>query len=146
MDNSIVIYLLQQAYIVDEIGQHKPYFLRRRVLGSERSITRAEWAAAGERGLKPEKVLVMFAPDYKGEEIVQLEVDPAQASRPEILQTYSVYRAYKGANDLLELYVERKTGDATGTEVIPGPRIVVDSEGRYIQDADGRAILVLDNG
>lgn len=146
MDRSTDFYLLAQAYRVDEIGQFEPYFMRRRVMGRERSVSRAEWSAAGQYGLKPEKVLTMFGPDYQAEEIVQMVTRQATETRPEEIDTFSVYRTYRKTGDEVELYLERKVGDASGTEVIPGVRLVVDSSGRYLQDAEGRALLIVDYG
>ena len=42
----------------------------------------------------------MFAPDYKGEQ--NLEIDG---------EVYSIYRTYFAKNDMIELYVEKRRGD-----------------------------------
>ena len=45
----------------------------------------------------------MFAPDYEGEELA--EIDGVR---------YGVYRTYLGSNESIELYLERKTGATNG--------------------------------
>lgn len=63
------------------------------------SISMAEMYEAGNAGLKPEYRITIFEPDYDGEQIVELDG-----------VRYAIYRTWRGANDTLELYVERKAG------------------------------------
>lgn len=108
MDRSTPIYLISETYIVDDFGQHIAETERRKVYASVDSVTRAEWSAAGEMGIKPEYKLTMFEPDYNGEKIVQMEVRGT-------LQTFAVYRTFRAKDETLELYVEWKVGDSNGT-------------------------------
>ena len=75
------------------------------------SVTRAEWSAAGEQGLKPEYQVDVFAGDYQGEKIVRMEVNGTE-------QTFAVYRTYR-SGDTVELYLEWKTGDSSYEEPEP---------------------------
>jgi len=108
MDRSVAFYLVTDTYAADEIGQQVPTQTRRLVYGRINSVTRAEWAAAGELGIKPEMEITMFAGDYAGEKTVQMEVGNTTYS-------YAVYRTYQRTNDDLELYLEWKVGDSNGT-------------------------------
>lgn len=99
MDRSNTIKLISIAYDQDDIGQMKRTETPRTVYCDIRSITRAEWAAAGEQGLRPELEIVMFGPDYQGEKIVELDG-----------VRYGVYRTFFGRDDSIELYLERKAG------------------------------------
>ena len=63
------------------------------------SVSAEEMLAAGQSGLKPEWRVIMFAYDYNGQQIVELDG-----------VRYSVYRMYLGRNETIELYLERKAG------------------------------------
>lgn len=63
------------------------------------SISMAEMYEAGNAGLKPEYRITIFEPDYDGEQIAELDG-----------VRYAIYRTWRGTNDTLELYVERKAG------------------------------------
>ena len=138
MDRSSVITLIKKTYATDELKQQVPVETRRMVFCDLRSVTRSEWAAAGQMGLNPELVAVMFAPDYQGEQIVEISIsgisealyltdealqqlygynagllragadeDPAG---PGTAIRYGVYRTFRDRNEVVELYLERKTG------------------------------------
>lgn len=110
MDRSTPIYLISETYTVDSIGQHIPTLVQRKVYADVDSVTRAEWSAAGERGIKPEYRLTMFEPDYNGEKLVQMEVRGS-------METFAIYRTHRGRNETLELYVEWKVGASNGPVV-----------------------------
>lgn len=110
MDRSTPFYLVADSYTQDSIGQHIPVQTRRLVYGRIGSVSRAEWSAAGELGIKPEIMLTMFGPDYEGEKVVQMTINGTT-------KTFGVYRTYQGTNDELELYLEWKTGDSNGTNI-----------------------------
>lgn len=63
------------------------------------SVTRAEFFAGGQTGLKPEYRFTLFFGDYSGE--TELEYNGV---------AYAIYRSYYGRNDTVELYAERKAG------------------------------------
>ena len=60
----------------------------------------------GRNGLNPEYVFTMFEADYDGEQTIEYND-----------LRYGVYRTYKGRNDTLELYAERKGGTNKAEEV-----------------------------
>ena len=100
MDKSIAFYLLTAVKYQDEIGQFKETTRKRLVYGNVSSVTASEFFAGGQNGYKPELRITMFAPDFMGEQ--NLELDG---------QVYSIYRTYQGRNDTLELYLEKRCGD-----------------------------------
>lgn len=99
MDRSKVITLIKTAYQQDEIGQMIPEEIKRNAFCSVSSISLTEWSEAGRAGLKPELRATMFAFDYKGENIVELDG-----------VRYGVYRTHYGKGETVELYLERKAG------------------------------------
>lgn len=103
MDRSVELILISKTYTEDAIGQQIAAETRRSVYANVRSVSRAEWQAAGGMGLKPEFMATMFAPEYEGEDLCELTIFGAT-------NTYSIYRTYLGANELLELYLEKKVG------------------------------------
>lgn len=106
MDRSKVAYLVTETYQKDDIGQRIPVQTLRKIFCSVESVTRAEWSAAGEQGIKPECVMTMFGPDYHGEKVVMLDD-----------QLYGIYRTYRGRNDTVELYLEWKVGNSNDPDV-----------------------------
>lgn len=99
MDRSNIAYLISQTYETDSLMQRIPVETRRMIYCDVGSITRTEWDAAGRQGLQPSYRLTMFAPDYKGEKIVEYNG-----------QRYGIYRTYVAKNERLELYLEEKGG------------------------------------
>lgn len=99
VDRSRILTLIGVTYTVDSIGQQIPEETPRDVYCGVSSVSASEWFEAGRAGLKPECRVTMFAPDYEGEEIAELDG-----------VRYSVYRTYIGKNDTIELYLERKAG------------------------------------
>lgn len=100
MDRSTPIYLVAQSYIEDEYGVLQPVDTSRLVYANVTSVTASEWFEGGRNGLNPELRIRMFAPDYHGEEVVDLN-----------FKRYAVYRTYHARTDIIELYVQRKKGD-----------------------------------
>jgi len=113
MTEPIVLTLIAESWTKDEIGQRVPVYTERTILGERGSVTRAEWSAAGEQGLKPEYQVDVFVGDYQGERIVRMEVNGSQ-------QTFAVYRTYR-TGDTVELYLEWKTGDSSYVHENPEP-------------------------
>lgn len=106
MDRSISFNLVTDTYTEDSIGQQVAVHTRRAVYGRVGSVTRAEWNAAGELGIKPEMVITMFGPDYQGEKTVEIDG-----------KFYGIYRTYQRTTDDIEIYLEWKVGDTNGTTV-----------------------------
>lgn len=99
-----LITLIKEGYTRDEIGQMVPVETSRQVWAHLQSVTRAEWADAGQKGMQPQLVAITPIVNYDGESIVQLGVG-------ESAKRYSVYRTYFGPDtDSIELYLERKAG------------------------------------
>lgn len=99
MDKSSKAVLISCTYTEDAIGQRIATESRNSVFCSVESVSRAEWNTAGQNGLKAEYKLTMFAPEYKGETVCELNG-----------VRYGIYRTYLTKNDSIELYLERKTG------------------------------------
>ena len=100
-----LVYLIGVAYSEDEIGQLVPMETERAVWASVQSVSRAEWAQAGQAGLNPELVLTMPRVNYNGQKIVELRKSCGDAVR------YGVYRTYFSSDsDDIELYLEQKAG------------------------------------
>ena len=99
MDRSNVLTLVNVTYTTDALNQQVPQETTRDVFCSVFSVSAQEFFDAGQAGLKPEWRVTMFAPDYSGETIGELNG-----------VRYSVYRTYLGKNETIELYLERKAG------------------------------------
>lgn len=76
--------------------------VEREVWADVRSISRAEFAAAGAAGLKPSLMAVVHACDYGGQTRLRWEG-----------LTLEVYRTYRRGN-VVELYATEKRGKADG--------------------------------
>lgn len=99
MDKSKVLTLIGITYTADSIGQQVPKETRRDVFCNLSSVSASEWFDAGRAGLNAEHRATMFAYDYAGETIAELDG-----------VRYGVYRTYLGKNETIELYLERKAG------------------------------------
>ena len=99
MDRSRVVTLIALSYTQNSIGEQEPVEVKRNVFGNISSLSASEFFDAGRAGLNAEYRVTMFAYDYEGESIV--EIDGTR---------YGVYRTYLGKNETLELYLEQKTG------------------------------------
>lgn len=87
----------------DDIGNTVPAQpVEREAWADVRSISRAEFAAAGAAGLKPSLMAVVHACDYGGQTRLRWEG-----------LTLEVYRTYRRGN-VVELYATEKRGKADG--------------------------------
>lgn len=109
MDRSDVIYLLKDIYTVDSMGQRIPETTARAVFCNVSSVTGTEWFSGGQNGIRPEYRVTMFRWDYRGEETVNVGGDLQNGSLTGGTN-YTVYRTYHRDKDLLELYLEKRTG------------------------------------
>ena len=98
-----LITLISESYSKDGRGQHIPIENKSEVFCSIGSISKSEWFDAGRNGLKPEFKVTLPMYNYNDELIA--EIDGIR---------YSVYRTYKGLNDIIELYLEKKAGVHNG--------------------------------
>lgn len=99
MDKSRVLTLIGVSYQPDSIGQLVPQETRRNVFCNISSVSASEWFEAGRAGLNAEHRATMFAYDYAGETLAELNG-----------VRYGIYRTYLGKNETIELYMERKAG------------------------------------
>ena len=111
MDKAAVFTLIALAYTVDAIGQRVPFTQSTtgdpepaettREVYARRidSVTRTEWATAGQMGFQAEYRVTMFLHDYNGEGIAELDG-----------KRYAVYRTYHSAPDEIELYLGERAG------------------------------------
>lgn len=111
MAEAIDFYLVKETYVKDQIGQLVASLSRRQLLGERESVTRAEWSAAGQNGLQAQYRVNMFAPDYEGEKILQMETNGT-------MKNFGIYRVFR-SGDTLELYLEEKPGN-TNDPTVPG--------------------------
>ena len=91
MDRSRELWLISQTWTQGEFGEMKQTTQGRRVFCDVGSVSASR--------------VTMFAPDYQGEQIAQLDG-----------VTYGIYRTYLGKNETIELYLERKSGVTYGAE------------------------------
>lgn len=101
MDRSTPIYLVAETYAEDAYGVLRPTQTKRLVYANVTSVTADEWFEGGRNGLNPELRVRMFAPDYEGEEVVEING-----------YLFAIYRTYFARTDIIELYVERRKGKA----------------------------------
>lgn len=94
-----VIKLLNVTTRKDAYGIDRKAYTSREVFCNVKSVSRAEFHAAGRNGLNPDFEITMFAADYEGETVVEYEGN-----------TFAVYRTYRADGDYIELYVERQGG------------------------------------
>lgn len=100
MRYNAVIYLCKLVIMKDDIGQQvKRLSEKRKVYANEFSISRAEFAAAGEIGLRGSLAYQINSIDYSGEEYVYVGNE-----------RYHVYRDNK-AGDKTTLYLEKAVAD-----------------------------------
>lgn len=100
MEKTDVISLIGVKHEKDVLSQHVAEALPpREVFCCVKSITRAEWAAAGHRGAKPSVCAVVWADEYRGELTAKFGG-----------QRYGIYRTYQPNREEVELYLEKKAG------------------------------------
>jgi len=101
MDRSIDFVLLQKTRTKNTFGYYEETVKERTVFGRIGDVSASEFFAGGQAGFKPEYRITMFAPDYEGEDQCQIGDE-----------TFSIYRTYHATTDTLELYLERRAGNA----------------------------------
>lgn len=101
MDRSEILFLItteeeqDAAGIWKEVGQ-----TRRRIFCRVKEMNRQDWHNAGRDGLNPGLVFFVFAPEYRGEEVIEYKG-----------RNYYIYRTHEGRDpDELELYTTKKSG------------------------------------
>lgn len=99
MDRSEVITLIGVTESKDKYGMEVRTESARNVFVNVQSVSRQEFFSAGQAGMQPQLVFVMFQYDYEDERIVEYKG-----------KRYSVYRTYMRKDDNIELYVEERSG------------------------------------
>lgn len=130
MDRSNVTKLVSISYTNGGYGKRVATETKREVFCSVESIDRAEFFAAFNSDLRPEIKLTMFAPDYQGEVICELEVGGVWIK-------YDIYRTYIKKNEELELWCTRRNEDATQTVSLYSYGKNIKLHGVYITGTDG---------
>ena len=92
--------MISETFTENQYGVPVPTETEREVFCNVRSISQSEWFEGARNGLNPEFQVIVFQYDYAGEEIVELEKE-----------RYTVYRTYVRADEMIELYLERKQGN-----------------------------------
>lgn len=105
MDRTAVAYLVAETFQKDAYGVLQPTETRQKIYCNVSSVSMSEWFEGGRNGLNPELRLTTFSADYSGEKVV--EYNGAR---------YTVYRTYQTKNDTIELYCERREGNADGEQ------------------------------
>lgn len=101
MDRTTPVTLVAEDFTENEFGVLTRTTSEREIYADVQSVGAKEWFEGGRNGLNPEYKLRVFGPDYNGEEIVKI-----------FGKAYTIYRTYQTRTDTLELYVERKQGNA----------------------------------
>lgn len=101
MDRSAEITLLAKTRQKNAIGVYEEMITERTVYGQVGSVSASEFFAGGQAGFKPEYRVTMFAPDYEGEDSCRIGDE-----------TFTIYRTYLARTDVIELYLERRAGNA----------------------------------
>ena len=87
--------LIGESYEMDEWGNQVAVETRIPILCQVKSVSRQEFYAAAQSGLKPEIVFVVHAYEYNGERKVEFEG-----------KKYSVVRTYRAGFEEMELVCE----------------------------------------
>lgn len=101
MDRSSTAFLIGKDFIQDAYGVQHEVSTERQVFVSVQSVTSSEWFEGGRNGLNPELRFTMFRYDYTDEEEIKYNN-----------KHYRIYRTYLGRNDTIELYAEKRKGNA----------------------------------
>lgn len=101
MKRSEVAYLGASTDTRNQYGVIEQTITWNKVYVGVTSVSASEFFDGGKNGLRPEFRIVLFRYDYHGEELLKYgDVE------------YRIYRTYTRGNDEIELYVERRLGEA----------------------------------
>lgn len=103
MDRACEITLIKETYSTNALGESVKQEVKKTVLGTLYSITRAEFSAASQAGLSPEHEVLVFEGDYNGERTAILDGGK-----------YGIYRTFLRDDERVELYLTRKAGESDG--------------------------------
>lgn len=96
-------YLISYVSKQDESGfeADKPKEIRRKVWCKVESASGREFARMGQNNIRPQRRVTLWANEYDEQDTVELEG-----------KKYGVYRTFQPNPEEIELYLERKAGDA----------------------------------
>lgn len=97
---SDVAYLASDEYIQNEYGIHEVRTSLRKIFVDVSSVGSSEWFEGSRSGLNPTFRFTVFAPDYKGEKVIEYHDT-----------RYTIYRTFLKDTDHIELYTELKKGN-----------------------------------
>ena len=98
MDN--VVGLISHTYTTDSFGvQQALYEITREVFCQVQTVSRAEFFAGMQMGLRPDYVVRLHPVEYDGETLAEYQGD-----------RYAIYRVYRASPDVMELYLHREVG------------------------------------
>lgn len=100
MSKSDVITLVSELSEKNDKGVFEPVESHRDVFCSVSSTSSTEWFSGRRMGLNPQKQFIVFAGDYRGEEICIYHG-----------QRLTIYRTYERDDDHIELYTEKRKGN-----------------------------------
>lgn len=92
------INLVKKTYTADSIGNLNATISKRTVFADIKSISGQEFANAGQNGIKPALVFVIWTNEYDNEEEIEYGI------------VYSIYRRYVRDDGRIELYTEERVG------------------------------------
>lgn len=95
----VKIKLIGATFENDEYGVLRRTETVREVFADIQSVTQTEFFEGGRNGLRPQYKITMFAPEYRGEMMIQYGD-----------QKLWVYRTYQPNSDKIELYVQKEAG------------------------------------
>lgn len=101
MDRSDIAYLIAEQFFPDEKGVLRSLKTESMIYVQVTSVSSSEWFEGGRNGLNPELRFITNRFDYHGEEIIRYNGN-----------YYRIYRTYISKSDSIELYCEKRKGDA----------------------------------
>lgn len=101
MDRSAVAYLVSKEWVQDVYGVQQEVCTEHKIYVQVNSVTASEWFEGGRNGLNPSLRFTATRFDYHGEEEIRYNGC-----------YYRIYRTYLARNDMIELYCERRKGNA----------------------------------
>lgn len=101
MDRSDVAYLVAKEFVQDEYGIQRELETESQVFVQVSSVSASEWFEGGRSGLNPALRFTMFRYDYNDQEELKYNG-----------KYYRIYRVYYAKDDKVELYCERRKGNA----------------------------------
>lgn len=101
MDRSDVAFLVGKEWIPDEYGVPHNIQTQRRIYVQVTSVSASEFFEGGRNGLNPELRFTTNRFDYRGEDEIFYNG-----------RKYKIYRTFIKKDDGIELYAERRQGNA----------------------------------